>query len=195
MPDVPAVFTALGGDTPINGTPFPRFVVRDDASLSVPATGFKDDTRRIDDVDWTNGAFRVQFIPVPETPVEDLPADDLTVFYILATNGNAIHNGTGTLTLEAHRLLARHRDSKNANRHILALADLYAELTAEYVESHPPESLLFEPHRFRELVDAASRLYQRVAAEDGTTEKLEAARRLEAFLAFALRVDRDRFTP
>ncbi len=96
---------------------------------------------------------------------------------------------------EAHRLLARHRDSKNANRHILALADLYAELAVEYVESHPPESLIFEPHRFQELVDAALRLYQRVAAEDGTTEKLEAARRLEAFLAFALRVDRDRFTP
>ena len=96
---------------------------------------------------------------------------------------------------EVHRLLARHRDSKNANRHILALADLYAELTADYVKSYPPESLRFEPHRFRELVDAASQLYQRVAAEDGTTEKLEAARRLEAFLAFALRVDRDRFTP
>ena len=96
---------------------------------------------------------------------------------------------------EVHRLVARHRDSKNANRHLLVLADLYAELAGEYVKSHPPESLLFNPARFEELVDAASRLYQRVAGEDGTTEKLEAARRLEAFLAFALRVDRDRFTP
>ncbi len=96
---------------------------------------------------------------------------------------------------EVHRLVARHRDSKNANRHVLVLADLYAELAAEYVESHPPESLLFDPSRFEELVEAASRLYQRVANEDGTTEKLEAARRLEAFLAFSLRIDSDRFTP
>jgi hypothetical protein len=34
-----------------------------------------------------------------------------------------------------------------------------------------------------------------VAARDGTPEKLEASRKLEAFLAFALRIDRDRFTP
>jgi hypothetical protein len=34
-----------------------------------------------------------------------------------------------------------------------------------------------------------------VATRDGTPEKIEASRKLEAFLAFALRVDRDRFTP
>jgi hypothetical protein len=34
-----------------------------------------------------------------------------------------------------------------------------------------------------------------VAPRDATTEKLEAQRRLEAFLAFSLSVDRDRFTP
>jgi hypothetical protein len=33
-----------------------------------------------------------------------------------------------------------------------------------------------------------------VASEDGTPEKLQAARRFEAFLAFTLKVDRDRFT-
>ncbi|MCP4040190.1 MAG: hypothetical protein GY733_24815, partial [bacterium] len=49
------------------------------------------------------------------------------------------------------------------------------------------------PPKFQELVDAAVGLYRSVAAQDGTSEKLEAARRLEAFLAFTLRVDRDRF--
>ena len=43
-------------------------------------------------------------------------------------------------------------------------------------------------------MDSASHLYQAVANQDGTTEKLEAQRRLESFLAFTLQVDRDRFS-
>jgi ribonuclease D len=96
---------------------------------------------------------------------------------------------------ELQRVVTRHRESKNANRHMLALADLYAAMAKEYVEARPPESLLFDPPAFQELVDSASQLYEAVANQDGTPEKLEAARRLEAFLAFTLRVDRDRFTP
>ena len=95
---------------------------------------------------------------------------------------------------EVQRVVARHRESKNANRHLLELADLYAALASEYVESRPPESLWFDPPVFQELVDAASKLYEAVANQDGTPEKLEAARRLEAFLAFTLSVDRDRFS-
>lgn len=53
----------------------------------------------------------------------------------------------------------------------------------------------FDPARFQELVDSASQLYAAVANQDGTPEKIEAARRMEAFLAFALQVDSDRFTP
>jgi hypothetical protein len=48
---------------------------------------------------------------------------------------------------------------------------------------------------FRDLVDSGARLYEMVAARDGTPEKLEASRRLEAFLAFSIGIDRDRFTP
>ena len=47
--------------------------------------------------------------------------------------------------------------------------------------------------KLRELVDAATQLYQRVASRDGAAEKIEAKRELEAFLAFTLLVDRDRF--
>ena len=96
---------------------------------------------------------------------------------------------------ELQRVTARHRESKNANRHLLALADLYASMAEEYVESRPPESLLFDPATFADLVDSASQLYGAVANQDGTPEKIEAARKLEAFLAFTLRVDRDRFSP
>ncbi len=93
------------------------------------------------------------------------------------------------------QLVNSHRESKNANRHLLALADLYAELAVDYVESHPPEGLRFDPPRFEELVEAAARLYEAITNQDGAPEKLEAARRLEAFLAFTLKVDRDRFSP
>ena len=96
---------------------------------------------------------------------------------------------------ELQRVVTRHSESKYANRHMIALADLYADLAVEYVDAYPPESLRFDATRFRELTDSASRLYELVANQDGTPEKLEASRRLEAFLAFALRVDRDRFTP
>jgi hypothetical protein len=95
---------------------------------------------------------------------------------------------------ERQRLVVRHRESKNANRHMLALADLYADMADEYVQANPPEGLRFDPPTFQELVDAAARLYEAVANQDGSTEKLQAQQRLEAFLAFTLQVDRDRFT-
>jgi hypothetical protein len=93
------------------------------------------------------------------------------------------------------QVVVKHRESKNTNTHLLALADLYAALAAEYVQTHPPESLHFDPPRFEELVESAARLYEAIANQDGASEKLEAARRLEAFLAFTLKVDRDRFAP
>ena len=96
---------------------------------------------------------------------------------------------------ELQRVATRHRESKNRNRHVLELADLYATMTEEYVAARPPESLWFDPAAFSEMVDSASQLYEAVANQDGATEKIEAARRLEAFLAFTLRVDRDRFSP
>ena len=93
------------------------------------------------------------------------------------------------------QLVVDQRDSKNANAHLLALADLYAELARDYVDANPPASLGFDPPSFEELVDSAARLYESVANQDGAPEKLEAGQKLEAFLAFTLRVDRDRFTP
>jgi hypothetical protein len=96
---------------------------------------------------------------------------------------------------ECQRVVVRHAESKNLNRRLLALADLYADLAVEYADANPPEALGFDPARFQELIDAGTRLYEMVANQDGTPEKLEASRRLEAFLAFALAIDNDRFTP
>jgi hypothetical protein len=96
---------------------------------------------------------------------------------------------------ESQRVVVRHANSKNLNRRLLALADLYADLAIEYADANPPEGLTFDPARFQELIDAGTRLYEMVANQDGTPEKLEASRRLEAFLAFALAIDNDRFTP
>ena len=77
---------------------------------------------------------------------------------------------------------------------MIAVANLYAALAREYVIAKPPESLEFDPPMFRELVDGATHLYETVAHHDGTPEKLEAARELEAFLAFTLQVDSERFS-
>ena len=106
-----------------------------------------------------------------------------------------IPDGDVRAAAEQQRVAMRHRDSKNSSRHLLTLAELYADLAEEYVAANPPESLRFDPARFQELIDTAARVYEMVATRDGTPEKIEASRKLEAFLAFALRVDRDRFTP
>lgn len=96
---------------------------------------------------------------------------------------------------EYQQLAMQHRDSKNSRRHLIALADLYAEIAREYVDRNAPESLQFDPVSFRELIDAATQIYQSVSSQDGSPEKIEAARKLEELLAFTLRIDRDRFTP
>ncbi len=125
---------------------------------------------------------------------EEIERADLVRARYFAALRHVLPDGHVRAVAEAQRVVARHPASKDALRHLLALANLYGELAGEYVEAHPPEGLRFDPPRFQELVDAASRLYQRVASQDGTPVKLEAARRLEAFLAFTLQVDRDRFT-
>jgi len=102
--------------------------------------------------------------------------------------------GNALAVAEYQRLLERHHESKNFNRQLLELASLYANMAREYVQDYPPEGLLFDPVQFRELVDATTRTYQVVTSQDGTPERIEATRELEAFLAFTLRIEVDRFT-
>jgi len=105
----------------------------------------------------------------------------------------ALPEGHVRAVAERQRVVARHAASHRQLQHLIRLADLFAKLAHEYVEAVPSESLDFDPPRLREIVDAATSTYQRVAARDGAVEKLEATRKLEAFLAFTLQVDRDRF--
>jgi hypothetical protein len=107
----------------------------------------------------------------------------------------SLPDGDVRAVAELRRVSELHGDSKNAPRHLLALADLYVDLAMEYVERYPPEGMLFDPAEFEDLVDSAARVYEMVAARDGTPERIEASRRLEAFLAFSLSIDRERFTP
>ena len=126
---------------------------------------------------------------------EEIERTDVARAEYFAALRRAIPNGDVRAIAELQRVATLHRDSKDAPRHVVALARLYEDLAVEYVDANPPQGLLFDPARFQELVDAASRLYETVAQQDGRPEKIEASRRLEAFLAFALRVDHDRFTP
>ncbi len=86
------------------------------------------------------------------------------------------------------RLVQRHAESKDRNRHLIDLADLYASLSRHYITRVPPTSLDFDPAAFDEYAFGATRLYEAVSQQDGAVEKIEASRKLEAFLAFTLQV-------
>ena len=119
-------------------------------------------------------------------------ADWIRAQYAVATRA-VVQDGSLLALQELQRVATRHGSSKNRLRHLLRLADFYATISREYLAAVPPESLDFDPARFRELADAATRLYQLVASHDGRPEKLEATRSLEAFLALTLSIDADRF--
>ena len=119
-------------------------------------------------------------------------ADWIRAQYAVATRA-VVPDGTLFALQELQRVITRHGSSKNRLRSLLRLADFYETLSREYLDAVPPESLEFDPAKFREVVDAAIRLFELVASHDGRSEKLEATRSLEAFLALTLRVDADRF--
>jgi hypothetical protein len=48
--------------------------------------------------------------------------------------------------------------------------------------------LRFDPATFDEYANSATRLYESVSQQDGAVEKLEAAYKLEAFVAFTLEI-------
>jgi tetratricopeptide (TPR) repeat protein len=126
---------------------------------------------------------------------EEIERADIARAQYFAGLRKILADGDVRAVAESQRVIVRHPESKNLNRRLLALADLYADLAIEYADANPPAGLTFDPARFQELIDAGTRLYEIVAHQDGTPEKLEASRRLEAFLAFTLAIDNDRFTP
>ncbi len=89
---------------------------------------------------------------------------------------------------EFRALVANHPDSRNRYRHLLDLADFYSALSRRYVREATPASLRFDPATFDDYAYNATRLYETVSQQDGGVEKVEATRKLEAFLAFQLQV-------
>lgn len=120
-------------------------------------------------------------------------ADVIRALYFVDTRAVRA-DGTLLALQELQRVATRHGASKNRLRHLLRLADFYADLARHYLAAVPPETIDFDPARFDEMADAAIQLYQLVATHDGRPEKLEAARSLEAFLALTLTIDADRFS-
>ncbi|MEE9281549.1 MAG: hypothetical protein V3V67_15360 [Myxococcota bacterium] len=92
-------------------------------------------------------------------------------------------------------LIANHPDSQNRYRHLLDLADLYAAFSRRYVRDVVPPSLRFDPATFDEYAYNATRLYESISQQDGGIEKVEATRKLEAYLAFQLRVHDEKLSP
>ena len=97
-----------------------------------------------------------------------------------------------TALQRAQQVVEVHRESKYKNRHMLALADLYAELSRRYARNTPPTSLAFDPATFDEYAEDATRIYEIVAQQDGSVEKLEAAHKLEAYLGYMLQVHEEK---
>jgi hypothetical protein len=98
-----------------------------------------------------------------------------------------------TIALQSYQdLVQNHPESKNRNRNLLELARFYEELARDYVQACAPVALCFDPATFDEFAFGAQRVYESVAQQDGAVEKIEAARRLEALIAFVLQVYEDK---
>lgn len=85
-------------------------------------------------------------------------------------------------------LIAKHEESKHFDGHLLEFGDFYAELAKEYVAQQDPEGLSFDWRKFKELEEAAFKLYVQVAQRDGTLEKQEAKGKLEALKAYSAKI-------
>lgn len=133
-------------------------------------------------------------VPYPAILRKEIERADVVRARYFTSMRRVLDQGNLRAIAEWQRTISRHEPSKLRQRHMIAAANLFSTLAHDYVAAKPPESLDFDPPMFRELVDGATNLYEAVAVQDGTPEKLEAARRLEAFLAFTLQVDSERFS-
>lgn len=113
LPDILSAFVANGGLTdPVGNTmPLPAFNDPSPGPGDAELTGFYDPARVISGQDYALAAYRVQFIPFPETPVEDLPeAEDSssTVIVVLSNETQSLtadNSGAVASFAEANGLL------------------------------------------------------------------------------------------
>lgn len=145
--------------------------------------------RRAELVTLRHDVLETHWRPVVDAEIERGDAAEAVYF---AAQSEIDPSLEATALQRAQQLVELHRESKNKNRHLLALADLYAELSRRYARRYPPPSLGFDPATFDEYAHGATRIYEVVAQQDGTVEKLEAAHKLEAYLSYSLQVHEDK---
>jgi hypothetical protein len=96
---------------------------------------------------------------------------------------HVLADGDGAAERSLRFLVEKHAESKRLPSHVLALGDLYAAETREYVEAHD-RPLDFDSKEFTRHCDRALDAYQKVADWDGVSEKPEAQARFAALEAY-----------
>jgi len=102
---------------------------------------------------------------------------------LVVENRRALTNGPESSERALRFLIEKHADSKELPRHILHLADLYADVARDYVFDHE-RPLAFDAGEFTRRADRALDTYRKVATWDGSREKPEAQARFAAFDAY-----------
>jgi len=106
---------------------------------------------------------------------------------LVVTNRRDLTDGSATAEQALRFLIEKHADSKNLPRHILRLADLYADLAREYADTHE-RPRAFEEDEFVRRADRALDTYRKVATWDGAPEKPEGQARFAALDAYKAQV-------
>jgi hypothetical protein len=114
---------------------------------------------------------------VEEERVERLAAEQVV------SHRRLLEDGDTTAERALRFLIEKHADSKELPAHILRLADLYADLARDYVETHD-RPLAFDEDEFVQRADRALDTYRKVGTWDGSPTKPEAQARFAAFDAY-----------
>jgi hypothetical protein len=118
----------------------------------------------------------------PAALVEEERLERLTA-RLVVENRRALNDGPESAERALRFLIEKHADSKELPRHILHLADLYADLARDYVSDHV-RPLAFDADEFTRRADRALDTYRKVSTWDGSREKPEAQARFAAFDAY-----------
>lgn len=102
---------------------------------------------------------------------------------LIVDNRRVLPDGNASAERALRFLIEKHAESRNLSGHVLRLADLYADLTRDYVASHD-RPLAFDEDAFTKQADRALDTYRKVATWDGAREKPEAQGRFAALDAW-----------
>jgi len=108
---------------------------------------------------------------------------EATAARLVVEQRRALEEGPTAAERALRFLVQKHADSKELPGHILRLADFYAELAREYVQSHE-RPLAFDEDEFVRQADRALDTYRKVSTWDGAREKPEAQARFAALDAY-----------